>query len=114
MTMKELPITPTRKKPMIKLISSSERFPNTAPTSSPYDQLFLISPKMISVRREEKVVIAEKRTTRRDTPRDVEAKTDGSVRRPPEIVHANTVVVAANRDVGMMKSYRVDLLCTPV
>jgi hypothetical protein len=36
------------------------------------------------------------------------------VRRPPEIVHANTVVVAANRDVGMMKSYRVDLLCTPV
>jgi hypothetical protein len=51
------------------------------------------------VRREKKVVMAEKRTTRRETPRDVEAKTDGKVRRPPEIVHAKTVVVAASRDV---------------
>jgi hypothetical protein len=53
----------------------------------------------INVNKDENVVTAENSTMRSETSRDVEAKTEGRVRRPPEIVQAKIVMVAESLDV---------------
>ena len=54
----------------------------------------------INVNKDENVVTAENSTMRSETSRDVEAKTEGRVRRPPEIVQAKIVMVAESLDVA--------------